>query len=35
MFSDLTRRVTMQNLFNDGGFSNTGVSNKVMGKYED
>ena len=35
MFSDLTKRVTMQNLFNDGGFSNTGVSNKVMGKYED
>ena len=35
MFSDLTKRVTMQNLFNDGGFSNTGVSNKVIGKYED
>ena len=30
LFSDLTRRVTMQNLYNDGGFSNTGVSNEVM-----
>lgn len=30
LFSDLTKRVTMQNLFNDGGFSNTGVSNEVM-----
>lgn len=34
MFSDLTRMVTMQNLFHDGGFSNTGVSNKVMEKYQ-
>ena len=33
MFSDLTRKVTMQNLFNDGGFSNTGVSQKVVDKY--
>lgn len=30
MFSDLTKYVTMQNLFHDGGFSNTGVSEKVM-----
>lgn len=30
LFSDLTKRVTMQNLFNDGGFSNVGVSNEVM-----
>lgn len=30
LFSDLTRYVTMQNLFHDGGFSNTGVSNEVM-----
>lgn len=30
MFSDLTRLVTMQNLFHDGGFSYTGVSEKVM-----
>jgi enoyl-[acyl-carrier protein] reductase I len=30
MFSDLTRKVTLQNLFHDGGFSNMGVSNEVM-----
>ncbi|MGJ5642086.1 enoyl-ACP reductase FabI [Formosa sp. S-31] len=30
MFSDLTRRVTLQNLYNDGGFSNMGVSAEVM-----
>ena len=33
LFSDLTRSVTMQNLFHDGGFSNTGVSEKVMKNY--
>jgi len=30
MFSDLTKRVTLQNLYNDGGFSNMGVSQEVM-----
>jgi enoyl-[acyl-carrier protein] reductase I len=30
LFSDLTKKVTMQNLFHDGGFSNTGVSQEVM-----
>jgi len=30
MFSDLTRMVTMQNLFHDGGFSFTGVSEEIM-----
>ncbi len=30
MFSDLTKRVTLQNLYNDGGFSNMGVSQQVM-----
>lgn len=30
MFSDLTKKVTMQNLFHDGGFSYTGVSQEVM-----
>lgn len=30
MFSDLTKYVTMQNLFHDGGFSTTGVSNNIM-----
>jgi enoyl-[acyl-carrier protein] reductase I len=30
LFSDLTRMVTMQNLFHDGGFSNTGVTQPVV-----
>jgi enoyl-[acyl-carrier protein] reductase I len=30
LFSDLTRYVTMQNLFHDGGFSLTGVSQEVV-----
>jgi enoyl-[acyl-carrier protein] reductase I len=30
LFSDLCRYVTMQNLFHDGGFSFTGVSEKIM-----
>ncbi|MBU6331966.1 MAG: SDR family oxidoreductase [Bacteroidetes bacterium] len=30
MFSDLTRMITMQNIFHDGGFSNTGVSTEIM-----
>ncbi|MBC8054255.1 MAG: SDR family oxidoreductase [Sphingobacteriaceae bacterium] len=30
LFSDLTRMVTMQNLFHDGGFSYTGVSQAVI-----
>lgn len=33
LFSDLTRYVTMQNLFHDGGYSNTGISNEVMEKF--
>ncbi|MEY4651353.1 MAG: enoyl-[acyl-carrier-protein] reductase FabI, partial [Bacteroidota bacterium] len=33
MFSDMSRRVTMQNLYNDGGFSNTGVSQEVLDTY--
>jgi len=33
MFSDLTRYVTMQNLFHDGGFSNTGVTQEVIEKF--
>jgi len=33
LFSDLTRKVTMQNLFHDGGFSNTGVSQEVIEKF--
>ena len=30
LFSDLTRKVTMQNLFHDGGFSTMGVSEAIM-----
>jgi enoyl-[acyl-carrier protein] reductase I len=34
MFSDLTRMVTMQNLFHDGGFSFTGVTQAVIEQME-
>lgn len=30
LFSDYTKMVTMQNLFHDGGYSFTGISNEVM-----
>ena len=30
LFSDYTKMVTMQNLFHDGGFSNTGISQDVV-----
>lgn len=30
LFSDLTRKVTMQNLYHDGGFSSTGVSQEII-----
>lgn len=33
MFSDLTKYVTMQNLYHDGGFSNTGVTQEVIDKF--
>ena len=33
MFSDYTRKVTMQNLFHDGGFSFTGMSETAMATY--
>ena len=33
LFSDLTRYVTMQNLFHDGGFSNTGVTQQVIDRF--
>ena len=33
LFSDLTRKVTMQNLYNDGGFSSMGMSLKAMSQY--
>tara|TARA_B100000809_G_scaffold31038_1_gene26986 strand:+ start:332 stop:658 length:327 start_codon:yes stop_codon:yes gene_type:complete len=33
LFSDYTRKVTMQNLFHDGGFSFTGMSETAMDMY--
>ena len=33
LFSDLTRKVTMQTLFHDGGFSNMGMSLRAMNQY--
>jgi enoyl-[acyl-carrier protein] reductase I len=33
LFSDLTRKVTMQNLYHDGGFSNMGMSQRAMTMY--
>lgn len=33
MFSDLTRKVTMQNLFHDGGYSSMGMSYSAMEQY--
>jgi enoyl-[acyl-carrier protein] reductase I len=33
MFSDLTRKVTMQNLFHDGGFSSMGMILRAMNQY--
>jgi enoyl-[acyl-carrier protein] reductase I len=35
LFSDYTRMVTMQNLYHDGGFSNTGISMDLMGSFSD
>jgi len=33
MFSDLTKKITMQNLFHDGGFSSMGMSRRAMDVY--
>jgi enoyl-[acyl-carrier protein] reductase I len=33
LFSDLTRKVTMQNLFHDGGFSSMGMSDRAIEQY--
>jgi enoyl-[acyl-carrier protein] reductase I len=30
LFSDLSRMITMQNLYHDGGYSNTGISEELM-----
>ncbi|MDG1135488.1 MAG: SDR family oxidoreductase [Bacteroidales bacterium] len=34
LFSDLTKKVTMQNLFHDGGFSSMGMSARAMHVYD-
>src|SRR5258706_28507 len=34
MFSDLTKMITMQNIFHDGGFSFTGVTENVIKQME-
>tara|TARA_B100000780_G_scaffold15988_1_gene10570 strand:+ start:1178 stop:1987 length:810 start_codon:yes stop_codon:yes gene_type:complete len=34
MFSDYSRKVTLQNLFHDGGFSNVGVSQEIIDSLE-
>ncbi|HKJ05869.1 MAG TPA: SDR family oxidoreductase, partial [Flavobacteriaceae bacterium] len=33
LFSDLTKKVTLQNLYHDGGFSNMGVSTAIMDRF--
>lgn len=33
LFSDLTRKITMQNIYNDGGFSSMGMSRRAMAVY--
>ncbi|MCY4161166.1 MAG: SDR family oxidoreductase [Flavobacteriaceae bacterium] len=33
LFSDYTQRVTLQNLYHDGGFSSVGVSEEILSKY--
>jgi len=35
LFSDFTRKVTMQNLFHDGGFSSTGVSQDIIDSFSE
>jgi enoyl-[acyl-carrier protein] reductase I len=34
LFSDLTRKITMQNLFHDGGFSSMAMSEAAIRQYE-
>ena len=33
LFSDLTKKITMQNLYHDGGFSSMGMSQRAMAMY--
>ena len=34
LFSDLSKKITMQNLFHDGGFSNTGISEEIIDQFK-
>jgi enoyl-[acyl-carrier protein] reductase I len=34
LFSDLSKKITMQNLYNDGGFSSMGMSQEAMNQYD-
>jgi enoyl-[acyl-carrier protein] reductase I len=34
LFSDLTRKITMQNIFNDGGFASMGMSQRAIEQYQ-
>jgi enoyl-[acyl-carrier protein] reductase I len=34
LFSDLTKMVTMQNLYHDGGYSSTGISTLLMNEFD-
>jgi enoyl-[acyl-carrier protein] reductase I len=34
LFSDLTKKITMQNIFNDGGFSSMGMSQRAIQQYQ-
>lgn len=34
LFSDLSRKITMQNLYHDGGFSNTGISEDIIDQFK-
>ena len=33
LFSDLSKKITMQNPFHDGGFSNTGISEEIIDQF--
>ena len=33
LFSDLSKKITMQNLFHDGGFSSTGISEDIIDQF--
>jgi enoyl-[acyl-carrier protein] reductase I len=34
LFSDFTKKITMQNIFNDGGFSSMGMSQRAIEQYQ-